>query len=305
MVAKKITESSFLYVREYIKKMTTKYTIEYLKGFNIKAAFAHLLAFTAFAVLAFVFLKPNYKSASVYRIGATAPAPGVEIDSLDYPTKVERLGSINISTWILFFFAFTVIFHVLYATDFFGKGYYTKFLQEGWNPVRWGEYAISAPIMIVIISMLTGNRDITSLWASFFVIAALQFCGFIVERETIKPIKDVLQAQIATAIGWILLLAVWIPLLYSIVMVIGDARGYASNVPAWVPLIVVLQFFQYSWFGFIQMKQVRALVKGMPLPDFFSIERSYILLSFASKLALGSFIGYGLLQRQNSPVELT
>jgi Heliorhodopsin len=284
--------------------MSPKYSISYLKSFNTKAAIAHLFAFAAFAVLAFVFLKPNYKSASLYRIGATAPPPGEDIDSLDYPTKVERLGSINIASWILVFFGLTVVFHTLYATDFFGRGYYTKFLQEGWNPVRWGEYAISAPIMIVIISILTGNRDITSVWASFFVIAALQFCGLIVERETIKPIKDVLQVQVATAIGWILLLAVWIPLLYSIVAVIGDARGYAANVPAWVPLIVVIQFFQYSWFGFIQMKQVKALVKGMPLPDFFSIERSYILLSFASKLALGSFIGYGLLQRQNSPVEL-
>jgi len=27
-------------------------------------------------------------------------------------------------------------------------------------------------------------------------------------------------------------------------------------------------------------------------------------LSFAAKLALGAFIGYGLVQRQNSPVEL-
>jgi hypothetical protein len=284
--------------------MSAKYSISYLKSFNTKAAIAHLLAFAAFAVVAFVFLKPNYKSSSIYRIGATAPAPGEEINSLDYPTKVERLGSINVATWILIFFGLTVFFHTLYATDFFGRGYYTKFLQEGWNPVRWGEYAISAPIMIIIISLLTGTKDITSLWAYFFIIAALQFCGLIVERETIKPIKDAFQVQVATGIGWVLLLAVWIPLLYSIVAVIGDARGYAQNVPAWVPLIVVIQFFQYSWFGFIQMKQVKALVKGMPLPDFFSIERSYIMLSFASKLALGSFIGYGLLQRQNSPVEL-
>lgn len=285
------------------KKIMKKYTIEYLKGLNIQASFAHLAAFIAFAGIAYAVLKPTYRSASVYRIGATAPAPGESVDSLDFPTKIFRIGSINVANWILIFFALTFIFHFLYATDFFGKGYYTKWLKEGWNPVRWFEYSISASLMIVIISMLVGAKDITSLWAYFFIVAALQFCGLIVERESTKVLKDVFQVQVATGIGWTLLLAVWIPILFSIVKIIGDARGYATNVPAWVPIIVVLQFFQYSWFGFIQLKQVRAMVKGTPLPDFLSIERSYIMLSFASKLALGSFIGYGLVQRQNNPVE--
>lgn len=281
-----------------------KSAIESLKQFNWYAAGAHGLAFVAFLIITIFVLKPQYKSASVYRIGATAPAPGEDVDSLDYPTKVVRLGSINVAIWILIYFAFTVFFHVLYATDFFGNGVYSSFVTQGWNPVRWGEYAISAALMIVIIAQLAGNRDIVGLIPAFLAVFALQFCGLIVEREVVKPLKDSFQALVATAIGWALLSAAWIPILFSIITVIGDARGFASNVPAWVPIIVFLQFFQYSLFGVWQLKQLIPLVKGTPLPNFVSMEKGYIVLSFASKLALGSFIGYGLIQRQNSPVEL-
>lgn len=281
-----------------------KSPVDALKQLNWTAAAAHLAAFVAFLMIAVFVLKKQYKSASVYRIGATRPAPGQQIDSLDYPTKVVRLGSINIASWILIFFAFTVFFHVLYATDFFGKGWYTKFVQEGWNPVRWGEYAISASLMIVIIAELAGVRDIVGLWPSFFAVFALQFCGLIVEREAVKPLKDAFQALVATGIGWALIVAVWVPILFTIVKTIGDARGFAANVPAWVPIIVGLQFIQYSLFGFWQLKQLIPLAQHKPLPSFVTMEKGYIVLSFAAKLALGSFIGYGLVQRQNSPVEL-
>jgi hypothetical protein len=281
-----------------------KSAMESLKHLNWVAAGAHFAVFFAFLLITIFVLKKQYKSASVYRIGATAPPAGEEIDSLDYPTKVVRLGSINIANWILTFFAFTVFFHVLYATDFFGKGLYTKFVQDGWNPVRWGEYAISAAIMIVIIGELAGVRDIVGLWPAFFCVFALQFCGLIVEREAMKPLKDGFQVLAATGIGWTLLTAVWVPILFTIVKTIGDARRFAANVPSWVPIIVVLQFVQYSLFGFWQLKQVIPLVKQKALPSFFTMEKGYIVLSFASKLALGSFIGYGLIQRQNSPPEL-
>jgi len=278
--------------------------IDALKSLNGYAAVAHFVAFVAILLLTIFVLKPEYKSASVYRIGATAPAPGQSLDNLDYPTKVVRLGSINIPIWILVFFASTVFFHVLYATDFFGRGTYTAFVRAGWNPVRWGEYALSAALMIVILGELAGVRDIVGLWPLFFAVFALQFCGLIVEREVTKPMKDAFQVLTATGIGWILLSAAWVPILFSIVKIIGDARQYASNVPSWVPIIVALQFIQYSLFGFVQLRQVIPIARGTPLPSFLSIERAYIMLSFASKLSLGAFIGYGLVQRQNSPVEV-
>lgn len=274
-------------------------TIESLKKFNWTAAGAHAAAFAGFAVIAFVFLKQQYKSASLYRIGV-ANTPN--LNSLDYNTKIVRIGSINIPSWILAFFAFTVLFHVLYATDFFGRGWYTAFLKQGWNPVRWGEYAISASIMIGILSVLAGNRDFTSVLPNVLCVAALQVCGLLVERETIKAIPDLFQVNAATVMGWVLLLAAWAPIFFSIFTVIGDVRGFNSKVPSWIPAAVGVQFIMYSLFGIVQLRVVRALNLGLPLPNFLNVERAYIMLSFSSKLALGSFLGYGLLQRQNNPV---
>jgi hypothetical protein len=92
-----------------------------------------------------------------------------------------------------------------------------------------------------------------------------------------------------------------------LIKAIQDIRNaseeYRNNVPSWIPFFIVLQLLQFAQFGFIQLKQVRPFLKGLPMPSFDSIERQYIINSFTTKLTLGAFFAYGLLQRQRESDE--
>jgi hypothetical protein len=268
-----------------------------LSDFNKLAAGAHFLALVGFAIVTFFYLKKDFTLADIFRLGATAPAPGEPVDTLNYPIQLKKVFTINVPYLILFFFASTVFFHLLYAYDY--KGLYSKYVKEGWNPIRWYEYAISASVMTTIIGCLSGMRDVSGLAAITISMGALQLCGLIVEREATKTMTDAFVVKIATSIGWALFAGVWGPILFSFFTVIKDARQYNARIPRWLFIVIFFQLFNFALFGLNQMKQVRAIVNNLPLPDFETIERQYIKLSFSSKLVLGAGIGYGLLGRQN------
>lgn len=316
--------------------------IRSLKIWNWSAASVHFICFVFFACWLFIQVKSPFRSATIFRIGvAPIDTPDQLKESIDFPANLRSLFKANIPILILLFFGFTVVFHVLYASDFFGAGYYTKFLQQGWNPVRWLEYAISASIMIFIIGTLSGARDITTLTAFVTVVAITQGFGFLIEKQflgyttaklnsanalkalegssvlakgvsssalaewlsTAQSALSTIRSSIFTSTGlaWgLILVSTWVPILYQITEIIRDANALDSSVPTWVPIVVVLQLVQFSCFGFVQAWQVDKVAKFLDLPNFAAVEKWYILLSFMAKVALGGFISYGLVQRQNA-----
>jgi hypothetical protein len=229
-------------------------------------------------------------------------------DTVDRPLVTTKLLTFDLSVWILFFFVFTIIFHLLYAANSAPGKWYSNFLLEGHNPVRWLEYAISAGIMSGIIGATAGVREGNALWTIVLAIAAVMLQGAIVERQLILPIPDKTTVKYAFGTGWLLLLGAWVPITYSLVKTINDVRNasddYKNAVPSWIPIFVLVQLYQFARFGLIQWKQVKALLHDMPLPKFTEIEKMYIKESFVTKLTLGCFFAYGLLQRQKKSDEL-
>jgi len=265
-------------------------TLQSLQRLNVYAALAHGTATIVFAIIFFVVVRRSFRSADIYRIGAKEPNEGDPQDSVNYPVELKRVNSFNVCWWILGFFAFTCIFHILYASNAFG---YQKYLIQGWNPIRWVEYAISASIMILILGSLTGLRDVTTLIPLFFLVSGVQGCGFLVEKQLIQLVPDMVTIKAATAIGWYLLIGAWIPIAYSLIKVFQDVKKFNAKIPSWIPFLLIVQFFQYSRFGLVQLKQIRNMGA-----DFLQSEHKYIWLSFQAKLALAGFISYGLLERQ-------
>jgi hypothetical protein len=155
--------------------------------------------------------------------------------------------------------------------------------------------------MSLIICLISGVREINGTWAVVLSISSLMIQGAIVERQLILPNPDLVTVKYATLAGWTLLLTAWVPIAFTLLNVIKDIRDnpqYAEKVPSWIPLFTFFQLFQFAVFGLVQLKQVRALLNRTVLPAFQDIERSYIINSFSTKLVLGSFIAYGLLDRQ-------
>jgi hypothetical protein len=275
-----------------------------LQKLNLYAAGAHAIALGVFAFLLLKMLRPEFQTTQIFRLKPVVPEGEEPHDTINRPLETSPAIGINVPLLIVAFFGFTVLFHLLYYFNGGPGGWYSNFIKQGSNPVRYLEYAISAGIMTAIICCLSGVREVNGIWAVTLAISSLMFQGAIVEHQLTLSTPDRKTVLYATVCGWALLLTSWVPITFSLIKAIQDIRNvseeYRARVPTWIPLFIALQLYQFSIFGFIQLKQVRPFLKGLELPSFESIERQYIINSFTTKLTLGAFVAYGLLQRQRN-----
>ena len=78
------------------------------------------------------------------------------------------------------FLLLAAVDHLSVAT--WARDWYDRQVARGINPARWWEYAVSASLMIVLIAMLAGVREVTALIALFGVNAAMILFGLGMER---------------------------------------------------------------------------------------------------------------------------
>jgi hypothetical protein len=229
----------------------------------------------------------------------------------DQPQKAVQSAKINIKQLVYAFFGITAAAHVLYATDFFGRGWYTAAVERGWNPFRWVEYGISASIMAAIIAPFSGVRSANTVLLITGTTAAMQGTGFLVERAlTAQAQPDYTAAVGATVIGWLLLVTAWSAILASFFTTLRDindlgltVNGQPFKLPTWLWGIGVVQMVFFSCFGLTQLGHMRGVARAAAMGEtynFASTERSYLVLSFAAKAALASVLAYGLVARSSA-----
>jgi hypothetical protein len=233
--------------------------------------------------------------------------------SFQQPLKVSMIN--NIVACMVFFFI-TILAHSFYASDY--NGYYSSVIQDGWNPYRWFEYAMSAGLMSVILGSVQGTVDIVSLLFMGGTTSAMQFFGYVTESVMRKSIVDDLgfvqkEVIFGSHFGaWILFIFLWFGNLYSFFCLVADLNKKYKGVtdpnnnnkpikmPSFVYFVVILQLFNYASFGFIQIYQVIKnwnVTSAYDLIDFVKIEKYYLLLSFFAKLGLAGGVSYGLILR--------
>jgi len=223
--------------------------------------------------------------------------------------------SVNLIYGVLAFFFFTAGAHLFYATDAFGLGHYSKALAQGWNPYRWFEYGVSASIMIVLIGLTIGVRDVGTLVALMTMNTSMQFTGYAVESALRQDTSQIVvrdTISIINSVGWTLFLGTWVILFYNFSTVVSDVgskykglvqpNGQPIKVPSWVWFIILIQVFQFATFGFVSNKHMKAkfasdLGRGDSEYSYYGTEFAYIGLSYSAKLALAAGLGYGLLFR--------
>jgi hypothetical protein len=263
-----------------------------LLRFNWFAAAAHLAA----AILSMIFLKR--KSVPMYKLQFDASVPATS--DLDYPQELVPSGTTtNIKSLTIAFFFITAIAHVLYATDFFGKGWYTSVVFGfGWNPFRWFEYSVTASIMIFIISVIAGNKEQTAAWTVALITVGLMFQGYTNEREIHQNLlaKSFAEAKVDPYIVWGNFLPAW--LLYGIKWYIifkalfalqDDVKQQTSGtLNGKITLLVWLQFLFFTMFGVVQSVQVSMWARKIqPSVPYLNFEVAYIWLSLIAKVGLG------------------
>lgn len=220
-----------------------------------------------------------------------------------------------------------VIFHFLsflFQMGIFLTEYIENVEEKGQNSLRFIEYSISAPIMLICIGLVSAILDFRILSVMFISCMACQLIGLVCEKliyrkqkeefelynfklsaeenSLIKEMKSdtSMMLTLLHAVAWVLMLAAYFPILhsffYSNSMAEKDGRDRA---PWFVTLIIWSIFVLYNSFGLVQVGQLLGrpnLETELEIKQFNgNIEMAYIVLSLFSKTLLGWLIYFTVL----------
>lgn len=164
--------------------------------------------------------------------------------------------------------------------------WYVRNLKKGANYARWYEYALSSSLMIVLIAMLVGAYDLSSLILIFAVNAAMILFGLMMELHNQTTSKtdwtSFLFGSLAGIVPWIVVA------LY----LFGSGSG-ESKAPDFVYWIFFSIFIFFNTFALNMLLQYKKVGKWK---DYLWGERIYILLSLLAKSALAWQIFAGTLR---------
>lgn len=191
------------------------------------------------------------------------------------PIQGEPLFDLPIGLVVAAFLYLAAADHLIVASPW-ARPWYERNLAGSINYARWWEYSISASLMVVLIAMLAGTRELTALVALFGASAAMILFGLLMERGS-RPGRG--------ADWW----PFWLGSVVSIVpwIVIGiqliRSQAETGSVPGFVfaifaSLLVLFALFPINMY--LQYKQVG------PWRNYLFGERGYILLSLTAKSAL-------------------
>ena len=153
-------------------------TYSKLRRFNLIMGGLHLLQGIAMLFLA---------TTVIQKIGEFSPqitqnylAFNPATSSLELESKV--LFDLPFGILVASFLFISAAAHALISIPKKTNEKYNADLEKGINQFRWFEYAISASIMIVLISTLFGIYDIASLVLIFIVNATMNLFGLVMEQ---------------------------------------------------------------------------------------------------------------------------
>ena len=191
----------------------------YLRAWNVGMGVAH----TALLVV----------TLTVGNLGLKAPIYGTNLTFVDdhvrnsadtprfllVPEYVE-VGSLSLTWLVGGFFACSALAHL--GNAFLWKTRYERDLVECRGTIRWIEYSVSAPIMILLIAYASGVREYMLLFAVVVLVATTMFFGFLCEQL----------ARPRTLTRW--------QEDSSFVRLMPHALGYVPQVAAWSVIFVGL-----------------------------------------------------------------
>lgn len=203
-------------------------------------------------------------------------------------------GQLHIIGTIAFFEFVTGTFHLLNALAW--PHFYAENLARCRAPTRWVEYAITAPVMLVLLAIFSGIIHLYTLLLLFGLTQVTMFFGYLVERYStprggawVEPAFDRMAIHL---MGWVPQLYAWSIITAQFIRyasAVGrDANGAVLNkMPEWVYGLFVGEIFLFMGFAVVQIYVILN-----PPVKYMVGEISYLVLSFVSKATL-SFLIFG------------
>lgn len=164
--------------------------------------------------------------------------------------------------------------------------WYINNLKKGINYARWIEYSFSSSLMIVLIAMLVGVYDLSTLILMFGLNAMMILFGLLMEVHNQSTRKTNWISFIFGCIAGVLPWVVIALYLFNS----GDGVNKAPDFVYWIFFSIFLFFNSFAVNMFLQYKKVGKW------KDYIYGEKVYILLSLLSKSALAWQIFAGTLR---------
>jgi Heliorhodopsin len=187
----------------------------------------------------------------------------------------EVVFTIGIGGAVALFLLLAAADHLIVAAPRVHR-WYERNLDRRSNYARWIEYSVSASIMIVLIAMFTGIRDIAALLAIFAANTAMILFGLLMERQQEPGAPDWSAFWFGSLIGAV----PWIAI--AVYLFGGPARP-----PAFVYAITGLELVLFFSFAVNMVLQYLQVGRWR---DYLHGEATYIALSFVAKSLLAWLI---------------
>ena len=215
-------------------------------------------------------------------------------------TKKEITAHQLSLTWLIaiffflsFAFQMAAYFPQLYA--------YEELLRRGRHPLRFIEYSLSSPLMLVAIALLCGIFEQYALIGIFLAMFSCNILGLLAEHlASMKPKEKTDEEDrllrsldnraqqehltvtwIAHVAGWLCVIGAWLPILVA--FSVSNSEG-TESAPDFVYVIIATMFILFNTFGINQLLELSG-VYGHE-----TAELVYIMLSLTSKSLLGWLI---------------
>ena len=199
--------------------------------------------------------------------------------------SLENITNVKIGPLVALFLFLSAIAHFAISSPGIYEWYF-KNLKKGINYARWIEYSLSSSVMIVIIGMLVGVYDLSTLILMFAINAVMIFCGMIMEvhNQTTKRTNwlSFIVGTFAGAIPWVV-----------VALYLFGSGGGENKAPDFVYYIFFSIFLFFNSFALNMILQYKKVGKW---EDYLFGEKVYILMSLLAKSALAWQIFAGTLR---------
>jgi H+/Cl- antiporter ClcA len=254
---------------------------------NLFFSYLHIISAFVLAILFYLHRNTIKLDTGLYNYQVT----GVLNNGEDVTLSTKKEFSVSTQTieiLLVLMFCVSGFFHLFYYTNGFYTKSYLKDVRSGYNRFRWLEFSLTAAIIIFILSLLSGNRDLNSIISTTVLASLAMGIGFFVERSKRKEDKTI---GIIIIFG---VLATIFALLYS--SLVKNSDEYTDNggdYPDWA--IGVLVGMGVWIFGLVLITVISVGAYGQIDYDFTLYEKLYTLFSYITKAYMGYYMTYGIL----------
>lgn len=249
-----------------------------LVKFNLKMGMAHLVQAILMVIIALFVLEDLQEF-----------QPAIVAFHQDLDPQTNALVTVSRTLFTLPFALVTTFFLFLSAGFHFlvvlFKERYLADIGRGVNVFRWVEYALSSSLLIVLLAILFGVRDIQTLTLIFIANATMNLLGLEMEMSNINTTKT---RFLPYWIGWLIGLAPWVAILMYLFF-----SNNLDLVPWYAWAAIGGYFLFFNSFAFNMWFQYK---KTGPYQEYIFGERVYIWLSLIAKSVIAWIVFTGAIQ---------